>query len=541
MKQGTIFNFLNKNKNDSSTPTQNNNFNQKESNNTKAFNSKSSKIDLVQNKQSTTIVQEDCISSGKETKIDNNSSLISSKSKEVVVENISINKIETESILFNTVVQVLNEIEKCKGEKSKDAIKENFAKLFKDIILNFPNDLIRCFYFLLTKIGPEYKTPELGIGGETIVKCVAKAVGKNDKYLKAQTTEVGDLALVAAKCKETQGTMDNFLGIKTSQKKGLTLKKVIDDFRALSYIKGKSSFAEKEKILVKLMFDANQDELKFIVRYLQGSLCIGAAFKTIISALSRAISKIYLKLQLNENNIEYTVLEKDIDRILLLTINQLSDYEIVFENIIRCINQKIDINNLITLCPITPGVPIKPMLAKPTTGLSVIVKRFDGIPFTCEYKYDGFRGQVHYFLGENGKICIEIFSRNNENMTETYPDLIDYFRSTIDTEKIKNFILDCEVVPYDNLNNKILPFQILTTRARKNVNLNEITTDICIFIFDIIYLNSEVVVDQTLDERRRIITKNFTESKYIRYAKYLDSEDLTKIQDFMTESIADGI
>jgi DNA ligase-1 len=36
-----------------------------------------------------------------------------------------------------------------------------------------------------------------------------------------------------------------------------------------------------------------------------------------------------------------------------------------------------DIEKLLKICQITPGVPVKPMLAKPTKEISIIFKRFE--------------------------------------------------------------------------------------------------------------------------------------------------------------------
>lgn len=448
------------------------------------------------------------------------------------------------SILFSTITSALTKIESLKGENSKDAIKECFSNLFQQIIETSPEDLSRLYYFLLSKVGPEYNSPEFGIGNETLVKCVAKATGKSDKNVKEGIHALGDLALVAMEGKKTLGTMDKFSGfVKTSEKKPLTLKKVFDGFAELASMKGKSSFTEKERILMKLLFDASNEEIKFIIRSLQKSLKIGASFKTIIAALARCISRIYSAFAKKELLIE----EKEAEKILLISINQMADYDIIMSNIEKCIKEKAAFTRLAQLCCITPGIPLKPQLARPTTGINVIFQRFENVPFTCEFKYDGFRGQIHHYnlrdLNGNGLIVpkTEIFSRNLENMTESYPDVVKFVEEKIRSETIESFILDCEIVAFDSKTNKIQPFQVLTTRARKNVNIEEISIKVCMFLFDVIYLNGETVIDKTLDERRKILKDNFKESDHIKFAKYINSDKFEEIEVLMNESIQAGI
>lgn len=48
------------------------------------------------------------------------------------------------------------------------------------------------------------------------------------------------------------------------------------------------------------------------------------------------------------------------------------------------------------------GVPLKPMLAKITTGIDDCVEQITGKPALIEYKYDGQRAQIH--VSERGEV-----------------------------------------------------------------------------------------------------------------------------------------
>lgn len=81
------------------------------------------------------------------------------------------------------------------------------------------------------------------------------------------------------------------------------------------------------------------------------------------------------------------------------------------------------------------------MLGKAAKGVEAVFDRFGKVLFTMEWKYDGERAQIH--LLPDGSM--RIYSRNSENNTSKYPDLIKMFPTVYDTDSTDSFIIDCEV------------------------------------------------------------------------------------------------
>ena len=105
------------------------------------------------------------------------------------------------------------------------------------------------------------------------------------------------------------------------------------------------------------------------------------------------------------------------DASLTLTISsELPSYDLVIPALLEA-----GIDGLKDKCKLTPGVPLKPMLAKPTKAIGEVLDRCEGKKFTCEFKYDGERAQVHKL--EDGTVAV--FSRNSEDMSKKYPDLVE--------------------------------------------------------------------------------------------------------------------
>ena len=213
---------------------------------------------------------------------------------------------------------------------------------------------------------------------------------------------------------------------------------------------------------------------------------------------------------------------------------------------------KYGIMNLREHCKLKPGVPLKPMLAKPTKAITEVLDRYENQTFTCEYKYDGERAQIHYVAKdadeelsqaaasaakETGKGVASIFSRNSEDLSKKYPDVLAKLPTWV-KEGTKSFVLDCESVAWDVTEKKVLPFQQLMTRKKKDVKLEDVKVKVCVFAFDLLYLNGEPVVEKSLRERRELLVQAFNpvEGEFA-FATSMNGQELDEIQTFLDESV----
>ncbi|BAS73743.1 Os01g0685500, partial [Oryza sativa Japonica Group] len=126
-----------------------------------------------------------------------------------------------------------------------------------------------------------------------------------------------------------------------------------------------------------------------------------------------------------------------------------------------------------------------------TNGLTQSLKLFNGRAFTCEYKYDGQRAQIH----RSNDGSVQIFSRQMKESTSRFPDLVGMIKELCSIE-VSSFILDAEVVGIDRKKgNKLMSFQELSSRERgskhSSIAIQNIKVDICVFVFDIMFCNGQ--------------------------------------------------
>uniref|UniRef100_A0A3P8TMA8 DNA ligase n=1 Tax=Amphiprion percula TaxID=161767 RepID=A0A3P8TMA8_AMPPE len=409
---------------------------------------------------------------------------------------------------------------------------ETLSNLLRSVLLLSPDDLLCCVYLCLNQLGPAYLGMELGVGETVLMKAVAQATGRQLDKIKAEAQEKGDLGLVAESSRSNQRMM--------FQPASLTVGGVFRKLKEIASMSGNSAMNKKIDIIKGLFVACRFSEARYIVRSLAGKLRIGLAEQSVLSALSQAVcltppgqgfppAVIDAGKGMSAESRRAWIEEKSL--ILKQTYCEMPNFDVLIPVLL-----KEGIDQLPSHCKLTPGVPLRPMLAHPTKGVGEVMKKFDEAAFTCEYKYDGERAQIHIL--ENGEV--KIFSRNQEDNTSKYPDIISRIPK-VKKDSVVSCVLDSEAVAWDREKKQIQPFQVLTTRKRKDVDASEIKVQVCVYAFDLLYLNGESLVRQPLCRRRALLKESFSEveGEFV-FARSIDSDNTDTIAEFLEQSVRDS-
>ena len=370
--------------------------------------------------------------------------------------------------------------------------------------------------------------------------------------VKQKYEEEGDLGNVAKFYKSKNRTLA--FGVKP---KALTVQHVLTTFRQIAAIAGASSQKQKVQLIQKLLVAAQEPaETKYIIRGLQGKLRIGLAQSTVLTSLAHALaftlpstvketavvqntSIIKTKILNEKDDEDEDVVEEtdDVpDKNIQVYQDKTSPVDKRLEAAVNIIKQvysevpsydalldaalKVPLVALHDACSFQPGIPVVPMLAKPTKSIQEVLNRLDGVSFTCEYKYDGERAQIHKTASGE----LKVFSRNLLETSSKYPEVPLFVQeAAAKGSMVESFVLDAEVVAYNPQTGKLVPFQVLSTRKKTEESAATAKVQVIVQAFDLMYFNGKSLLTTPLEERRALMKKNFlpVEGKF-QYATALD-------------------
>jgi DNA ligase-1 len=393
--------------------------------------------------------------------------------------------------------------------QSRIKIVDTLVNCLRTIIEGDPDSLLPAVWLATNSISPPYISLELGLGGSAISKALKKVCGLDNAGLKNLYDKHGDAGDVAFEAKKKQS-------FTLRKPKPLSIKGVYQSLVKIANSKGTGSVENKQRIVERLIQDARgAEESRYIVRTLVQHLRIGAVKTTMLIALARAfllteppgaslplrnIAKL-AKLKKEELAVVWTKAEEIVKTCFARHPN--------YNDIVPGLLEVGVCDELLRRCGLALHIPLRPMLGSITRDLGEMLTKLQGRDFSCEFKYDGQRAQVH--CDDRGKVSI--FSRHLEVMTEKYPDLVALVPE-IRGDGVSSFILEGEVVAVDQATGELKTFQTLTNRAKKDVDIGSIQVDVCLFAFDLMYLNGEELLDRPFRERRGLLRSMFLEKEH---------------------------
>ena len=412
--------------------------------------------------------------------------------------------------------------EKLESNTKRLAKTHEISELLKKV---HADDLGRILLLVQGRIFPPWDERKIGVASRLIMKAISVSAGIDAKKVEDEWRKTGDLGDAAKNLvgKKKQATL-------FSSK--LTVKKVFENIQKVASIEGKGAVDRKLDLINELLTSAQPLEAKYIVRIVLEDLRVGVGDGTLRDAVTWAFFGKEAGIEYDAKKNEIILKDREEYNKYIDAVQSAFDVTNDF-SVVAAAAKKEGLKGLAKI-KLHVGVPLKVMLypkAKDIEDAFSIV----GKPAAFEYKYDGFRMQVHK---EKGKI--EIFTRRLENVTKQFPEIVEYVEKNI---KGDSFVLDSEAVGFNPKTGKYKPFQEMSQRIKRKYDIEKMAKELPVElnVFDIISFEGKNLIKTHFLERRKIIEKMIKQvQKKIVIAEQLITDNVSEAEKFYQESLKKG-
>jgi len=384
-------------------------------------------------------------------------------------------------------------LEKLEATSSRNEITQILADLFKQ---TSEEEIDKVVYLASGQLAPSRVGIDFNIAEKLMMRIIAMAFSVDLDRVKEEFKKKGDLGVVAEQFAKNKGG-------------DASISEVYETLLEMAKEGGGGSQERKITQTAELLSSLDPISVRFVVRIPIGNLRLGFSDMTILDALS--------------------YMEKG-DKSARAQIEAAFNVTVDIGKIAKVVKQK-GVDGLKGVQP-EPGTPIRPSLAERLPSAEKILEKV-GTTVIVEPKYDGFRAEVHI---KNGEVII--FSRNLENTTSMFPDIVEAVKKI----KVDSAIFDGEAIAYDAKSGKFLPFQETSQRKRKYGIAEAVKNlPLKLFVFDILYKDGKSLLNLPFDQRRKILEATIANIEGVEVTRQEITGDADVIRDLIKKYLSEGL
>ena len=412
-------------------------------------------------------------------------------------------------MIFSELASHLEQLEKTTSRNEMTVL---LAELFQKV----PADEIGSVVYLLQgRVAPLYVNLEFGMADKYMIKAIAQAFKMEEKEVAELYKTIGDLGEVAEKLREKCGNNNS----------SVPITHVFETLTQVAKISGDGAVEKKVTLVADLLASVDAFSVRFISRIPVGKLRLGFSDMTVLDALSWMVSG-----------------DKSQRPIIEPVFNIRPDLGYIATTI-----KKQGVKGLSSADPVIFTPILMARAERLSSGEELIEKIGE---CAVEPKLDGFRLQAHVrkvkskkekVKGDTLEVKTEVklFTRNLEDATEMYPDVVEGLSEQIDADEA---ILEGEAIAYNPETGEFLPFQLTTQRKRK-YGIEEKAKEIPLKLicFELLAVNGENLLNAPYTQRHEKLAKIIKKGDTVMLSEEKVFSDGKAIELFFEDAVSRGL